>query len=380
MYVAIALVVLLAAGGLTFLLRRGAPRRSPPPPVRLFDEATGDAAYLAARNFVTWRPVREALEQAWTRVWPLCPDGPGQFACQFRQDFHGRSWELFLLTVIIDAGLTVEPTGEAGPDICVRLPSGRRLWIEAVVPRPGTGPNAVPQRGPNFGGGSLPRDSTVILRYTQALREKLRQLNAHKAAGIVAPDDAYLIALSQGGILDSDLQDDELPLIARAVLGIGQTTYNFVPYSDQPGWIEVPRREHVATASGSPVSTTFLLEAETEFVSGIIFARQAVYNLRWSAAESLGLLHRPRARVPLPHGVIPTRCEMWVDEEGTLLHRGKCAMFGNYAREVIPLHRRVLTRLRSLGQLGIRFRVWRLTRHRRLDRRGHRPNLDVDLF
>jgi hypothetical protein len=304
------------------------------PPLGLFDDhSPGDAGYLAVRDHGTKVDVREALEQAWEFSWQLCPEKPEQFVRQFRQDFHARAWELFLITVLAKAGLTLEPVAPRGPDICIRLASGAHCWVEAVAPTPGTGENAVFQRSLRTGGFSLPKDDRLMLRYRSALEEKTRKLDEYKAAGIVGENDAYVIAVYQGAINDSDLYDDDSPALARAVFGIGETVLRVVPYSDQPPTVETLTREEVTKANGSPVSTTFLIEERTEFVSGILFARQAIWNLQWSASSSLGLIHRPNARVPVPRGELPTRCEMWVEADGRVSHRGRCAMFGAYANE-----------------------------------------------
>src|SRR5580700_10531030 len=104
------------------------------PPVRLFDaDPSGSTIYLACRNHEGKQPVRRALEDAWERYWHLCPEKPEQFVRQLRLNFHSRAWELFLLSVLADAGLPLEPTPAKGPDICTRLPGGKRCWIEAVA-------------------------------------------------------------------------------------------------------------------------------------------------------------------------------------------------------------------------------------------------------
>jgi hypothetical protein len=74
------------------------------------------------------------------------------------------------------------------------------------------------------------------------------------------------------------------------------------------------------------------LEPRTEFISGVVFARHAIWNLTWKASEALGMIHRPNATAPLPRGTIPSICEMWIEDDGTLAHRGSCAMHGVYAR------------------------------------------------
>jgi hypothetical protein len=68
-------------------IRRLLERAPPRPPIELFDEETGDAAYLAARNFPGWRDVREQLERAWRRVWRHCPEGPRRAVSSTRTSF-----------------------------------------------------------------------------------------------------------------------------------------------------------------------------------------------------------------------------------------------------------------------------------------------------
>jgi hypothetical protein len=202
---------------------------------RLFDDdPTGDEGYRACRDHMTKADVRVALEAAWTRVWHLCPEGPEQFVRQLRRDFQARAWELFLTTVLVDAGLMLEPTRGTGPDIRVRLNSGKTCWIEATTPTPGTGDNAVFQRPTGPWAGALYKEDWLLLRYRSALEEKLKKFAGYRAAGIVGAEDVCLIAISQGAILDSDLHDHETPAIARAVFPIGETVLKIVPYSEQP--------------------------------------------------------------------------------------------------------------------------------------------------
>jgi hypothetical protein len=115
------------------------------------------------------------------------------------------------------------------------------------------------------------------------------------------------------------------------VFPIGETVSRVVPYSDQPPTVETTSRVNVFKTNKQPVSTTFFLEPRTDFISGVVFARQAIWNLAWKASEALGVIHRPPATAPLPRGAIPSRCEMWVDDDGTLSHRGRCSMHGVYS-------------------------------------------------
>lgn len=287
-------------------------------------------AYLACRDHRTKRETRVALEDAWARCAHLCPERPSQFVDQFRRDFHARAWELWLLSVLSDSGASMEQSPARGPDVCLRLLSGARCWIEAVVPRSGDGDDAVVQRPPGPWCGALYPESKLLLRYRSAIEEKLRKIDGYRNDGVVAPEDICLIAVYQGAILDSDLHDHELPAIVRAVLPIGETVMIVPLYSDEPPHVEIPRRESIRKANEAEVSTTVFLEARAACVAGLLFVDQAIWNLPWKAVAALGIVHNPLATVPLPRGVIPSRCELWVEDE-VLRHRGRCAEYGVYA-------------------------------------------------
>jgi hypothetical protein len=284
--------------------------------------------------------VREALERAWIRVGHLCPEAPEQFVKQLRQDFHARSWELYLMAVLTDAGMELERAPSQAPDILVRLPHGKTCWIEAVAPTPGKGPDAVFQRPPRKTGDPHrvfhgPQESNLILRYRSVLEDKLSKLTKYKAADVVAPDDAYVIAVYQGRIIDADLNDHDTPALVRAVLPIGETVFVAPLYGKGKPRVETQMRHQVTKVAGSDVSTTFFLDERTEYVSGVLFARHYVGNLSWSASTSLGFIHRRSAKAPLPLGTIPALCEMWVDDAGSVRHRGSCAMAGAYAADEV---------------------------------------------
>jgi hypothetical protein len=79
------------------------------------------------------------------------------------------------------------------------------------------------------------------------------------------------------------------------------------------------------------VATTLFLDETGATLSGLIFVRQHVGNLAWKAIEDFGLLHNSEATTPLRRGALPVCCEMWVDHERKLVHRGRCAEVGVYA-------------------------------------------------
>jgi hypothetical protein len=193
---------------------------------QLFDASNDGTcdAYRACRDHEGKAATRTFLEDAWPRICHLVGDREGHFLTEFRSNFLAKSWELYLLAVLADAGCALEPAKPEGPDICATI-AGKRVWIEAVVPTPGAdgSPDRVFQR-PTSGswGGSLYPEAQLLLRYRSVLEDKLAKVNGYVAKGLVASNDIVLVAVNQGAILDSDLHDLEVPAIVKAVFPQGK--------------------------------------------------------------------------------------------------------------------------------------------------------------
>lgn len=281
--------------------------------------------FLACRDHEFKRSMRDALEDAWQRCGHLCPEGD-EFVKRFQLEFLARSWELWLIAVLSGAGLALERPPARGPDVLIRLRSGARVWIEAVVPTSGGDGTAdrVWQRRPEERGPfSGPRCDQVALRYLSAVRDKLSKLEAYRTAGIISDGDACLVALNQGAIIDSDLCDVEVPLLARAVFGIGSPVVVVPLYGEGETHVKTPLISEFSKANGAQVPATQFLDGSASGISGVLFAANAVWNLTWEASRSLSMIHNPSAAVPLESGTITTGCELWV-RDGLLQHRGRC--------------------------------------------------------
>ncbi len=300
-------------------------------PGSLFDDPGEGSCpgYQACRTHENKKDARAALEDAFHRHSHVLPEAPDHFVRQFRQDFDGRAWELFLVAALAEAGLDLERPPAKGPDVCVRLPSGRRCWIEAVAATPGTGrdclPPSLPGRGPGY------TEEALILRYTSAINDKLAKISRYETEGIIAPGDTVLVALSPGTIPYADLLDVEVPVPVKAVLPIGRAFLRVVPYSSEPPTGGIERREDVFKKNQSKVGTTLFLSERSAPLSGLLFAGGDIYL--WtvggirpdSARRALSLLRNPSARPDrlLPNGTLPLPEEQfWVDEAGVLRHRG----------------------------------------------------------
>lgn len=275
-----------------------------------------DPHYVGAREN---DELRERIEEMWRRYEPYCPDK--HFRSHARVNFIARTWELYIGCTLLEAGFKLERPPAKGPDIATWV-NGTRLWIEAVAPDSGSGADAVPgrdRRGRQQGSiwhGHPPREESLILRCTSALSTKRSKLAEYTSAGIVAPGDALVIALTLGGIPDSDVSSPDLPLIIKALFGIGRF---FVAVSvDGSGTIEkgFKERPEVTKQSGSTVAATFFHEPESRGISGVLYTNRAI----WSAPRHLGsdliFVHNPEAVVALPVGVFPFAEEHYADAAG----------------------------------------------------------------
>jgi hypothetical protein len=102
-----------------------------------------------------------------------------------------------------------------GPDFCVEH-EGRRIWIEVITPTPANIPEAW-LAPPGGGVRDFPHEA-ILLRWTAAIKEKAekllgndRGLRGYLAAGVVAADDAYVIAIIPRSIVSMESANFRLP-------------------------------------------------------------------------------------------------------------------------------------------------------------------------
>lgn len=224
----------------------------------------------------------------------------------------------------------VRAPGE-GPDFCATHPNVGRFWIECVVATIGEGANRVWQRPADVTVWSGPPDEPIELRYTSSIQAKIRKIAAYRERGIVAPNEPAIIALNQGAIQDSDLNDVELPLAMKVLYGIGDTVL-LVEIGSGATAVEVRSRSEIRNPSGASVSTQIFGEPTSAVVAGVLLARQSVINLFWGRRRKLVLAHNPLAAVPIPVGVLPFRGEIWVGDEWRLTHRGIVSPYGPFSK------------------------------------------------
>jgi hypothetical protein len=185
---------------------------------------------ICCRTIELWRKFRDYGLAKGNFVDRLCSHDNFVF-CQ-------HYWEMLLANHLIDLGLVPQrPSSAAGPDFRIQL-AGRVVWIEATAPEPGRGADRVPDRlvdpiafitkqrelDPDYKpqAHSVPTE-LLILRWTQAIREKWRRWTAYLVDGIVNETDAYVVAVNGCNLGFAGLHTTEDYEIAlRAVFPFGR--------------------------------------------------------------------------------------------------------------------------------------------------------------
>jgi hypothetical protein len=62
------------------------------------------------------------------------PHPDGNFKSAFARNAAQRFWELRLAVTFLDLGYVLDAAAEGRPDLATWLPTGERLWAEAVAP------------------------------------------------------------------------------------------------------------------------------------------------------------------------------------------------------------------------------------------------------
>lgn len=144
-------------------------------------------------------------------------------------DFFARLWELELAEWLDLTGLKLMPTNGKGPDFCIELPDGRKVWIEAVLATPNEAMDKkwrerIGKPGELVQAYDFPKDENA-LRYASSLYTKAVKIkDKYVDNGMIGTDDFVLIAVSAFplGALHSDIEH-----FMRAALPMGDPVVHF---------------------------------------------------------------------------------------------------------------------------------------------------------
>lgn len=235
--------------------------------------------------------------------------------------FWSRLSEALLVCKLKKNGLTPKSSGVEGPDFLLEQ-EGLKIWIEVICPDP----------------SGLPTDwqklehqkkikiidfphKEILLRWTHAIKEKTEKLlgssdgkiKGYIKKGVVSPEDVYVIAVN-GCKLRSGSRFPEIngisqfPFALEAVLGLGQLKVVFDKTSQKIIDSHHTYRNIIKKNDKSLVPVNIFLDDKYSQISAIwavdIDGSSVVGNY-----EPMVIIHNPKAKNPLPTGLIPAYYE-----------------------------------------------------------------------
>lgn len=257
------------------------------------------------------------------RMWANC--------CQFidanaverarTDDFYPVWWELYVAYALSRAGVSLVPSkerpcvGRGLPDLLAANP---RIWIEAVMPQPGTGADALIEPPDDSNAAFSVPAVEFVLRLRTAVQEKSAKLYQYIKDGTIQPSEATVIAVS-GARLPFRFTDYPVPNIVRAVLGVGNLQIHIGIATNKVLGTSVEYRDHVLKKSEAHVSTDFFLQEESAHVSAVLYSPCDCVNYPRKPGADFILVHNPSATVPLTDDWLPAGTQYWMD--GNTLRR-----------------------------------------------------------
>lgn len=265
-----------------------------------FEEKAGDNdVYKFNQSHPNRQEVRDYCSKLLEHHWTYCADN------HFQQDAvenpQQRWWEMYLSWVLFKvAGFKGQPVQGEGPDFCMALPDGKKLWVEAIAAKVGAGQNEV-TRPPSGHAGTLPTEK-IVLRVTSAFADKVKKIEKYIAQGIIAAEDAVVIAINTGEMRDSDLADQYPPLAVRALLGVGSAAFKVSVHlgdatlkTDDVEMI-FPEQPTVKKNEQTQISTEGFLN--NPMISGVFTSTRHLVDMI-DSGNDLKILLNPKAQNPL---------------------------------------------------------------------------------
>jgi len=273
-----------------------------------------DKNYLALRDNPKFSEYRNYCENLWKRFAPYAdPDFPLEFSKQLQPRF----WELYLGCSLLDLGFSIIPKSSSkGPDFHIVL-DGRNIWIEAIAPNNGEGPDAVPDIYEHSGFDPMPEDK-IILRFTNAITEKKKKLDAYIRSGIVSSNDIFVIALNGGGI-NMLMFDGPMPTVIKSVYPVGDEVVTVDVVSRKVISDKYKLRFEIIKDSRKAVSTRAFINPEYINITGILYSNVSLGTLPSKLGDDFLFIHNSIAISKLKYGWLRTGKECYKEENQLLV-------------------------------------------------------------
>jgi hypothetical protein len=253
-----------------------------------------DAGYVNVRDSKSEMCVkaRAFTELLWESYHPFADPN---FQTDAKNHFLQRFWEMYLHCAFEENGLKPQRVGSEGPEFFF-MHSGKKIWVEAIAPGPGTGDDAVPEN-PGDGQVRVMPTEKILLRFTQALRDKFVKYQKDRSKGIISPNDYVLLCINSRGIPDAPY-GAELPYFIKAFLPLGNAQISINLKSGLASSAGHEYRNVIRKKIGSPVSTDSFLSPETSAFIGILHSSVDCANRPERLGRDFSVLHNPMSLEP----------------------------------------------------------------------------------
>ena len=218
-------------------------------------------------------------------------------------------------------GFELHKIGDEGPEFYIEI-GGMKVWLEAIAPGPGEldkADSVPPLHFDPIIAQDVPEEK-IILRFTQALKEKLTKYETARQKGIISDKDGYIVAIN-GWAATNFRGDGSLPHIIEAVLAVGPLTVMFSQDRDDPVESFYQRRLDVKKQNLSSVPTKAFLSPDYVGISGLLYSSRDIVNVREPFGSDIFFLHNPLAKNPIPGGTFRFQCEYRYSLETEQLNR-----------------------------------------------------------
>jgi hypothetical protein len=276
--------------------------------------AAPDQAYRNLRDSERCLEWKDFCERLWQRYEPYADT---HFLDEIQRQFHQRFWEMYLGVTFLERGYKLHRHNNAGPEFGIDI-EGKRYWLDAIAPRGGDGPDAVPRVEYGRTEVSTVPQEQIILRIMSALAAKREKWKKDREAGLVSDRDGFMVAMNDRGIRWAWL-GAEMPYVVKGLYGFGN-----LAVSIDPRTLEVVESKHlhrptIAKASGTGISSQPFAAHECPEVSGMIYSSVDAANFPGVLGADFTVLHNREPNVPLPMGALHFYREYWIDGEHLMM-------------------------------------------------------------
>ena len=246
---------------------------------------------------------RRYLKKIWRNFRDLGLADPN-FLERFPIESYARIWEMYLAWVFARRNWKLRSTGRpgAGPDMGIVCNDGSTMWVEAVAPTEGEGPDAVPT-WKRVTGGAL--DHAISLRYLNSIHEKRGKWKRWLRSGLVSEKDGFVIAISESQLTwrNTDYRP-EPPRIVKALYGLGESTL-LVPIGKpgapvRPGPMQLRLSIQKRNKTKGEVPTNLFVSGEAPEVSAVLLCKRTILDRPRRAGADLTVVHNPFANLAFP--------------------------------------------------------------------------------